>query len=80
MCRAGAIVESKSVRLCDNCDTQREALLAHFNIGEPCVDFVRLAWVYAQHDEERMQVEHELTSAKVEAIGRCHGSGRRHRP
>ena len=69
MCRAGATVGSKSARLCGKCGTQREALLAHFKLGEPCVDFVRLAWVYVQHHEERMQVEHRLTSAKLEAMG-----------
>ena len=69
MCRAGATVESKSARLCGGYDTQREALLANFKLGEPCVDFVRLAWVYVQHDEERMQVEHDLTPAKLEAMG-----------
>ena len=44
-------------------------MLAHFKIGEPCLDFVRLAWVYLQHDGERMQVEHDLTSAILEAMG-----------
>ena len=43
-------------------------MLTHFKLGEPCVDFVRLAWVYLQHDEERMQVEHDLTSAFLESM------------
>ena len=45
------------------------ALLAQVKIGEPCLDFVRLAWVYLQHDGERMQVEHDLTSAVLGAMG-----------
>ena len=39
-------------------------MLAHVKLGEPCVDLVRLV-----HHEERMQVEHDLTPAKLEAMG-----------
>ena len=48
ICRAGAVVKSKSVRLCEECDAQRGALLAHFKLGVHCVDIIRFAWVYAQ--------------------------------
>ena len=44
------------------------ALLAQFKIGGHCLDSVRLAWVYLQHDGERMQVEHDPTSAILEAM------------
>ena len=44
-------------------------MLAQLKIGEPCLDFVRLDWVYLQHDGERMEFEHDLTSAIVEATG-----------
>ena len=30
---------------------------------------MRLVWVYAQENEERMRVEHELTQANLEAMG-----------
>ena len=43
-------------------------LLAQVKIGELCLDFVRLAWVYREHDGERMQVEHDPTSAILEAM------------
>ena len=82
MCRAGAVVESRSVRLCEECDAQREALLAHFKLGVHCVDIIRFAWVYAQQKEELLQVEEPLTHAKLQAMsdvmeaawGICHKS------
>ena len=44
-------------------------MLAHFKIGESCFHFVRVAWVYLQHDGERLEVEHDLTSAILGAMG-----------
>ena len=82
ICRAGAVVKSRSVRLCEECDAQREALLAHFKLGVHCVDIIRFAWVYAQQKEELLQVEQPLTHAKLQAMsdvmeaawGICHKS------
>ena len=44
MCRTGAVVESNNVRLCDKCTMQRQDLLAHLKLGQPCAHLMRLAW------------------------------------
>ena len=40
-----------------------------FNLGMPCADLARIALLYAQEDEGRMQVEQVITWSNLEGMG-----------
>ena len=69
MCRCGIVVQSKDMKLCDQCDLERGDLLAQIESEESCADLVRLALARAQQKEEKMQVEHKWTWNNMDAMG-----------
>ena len=69
MCRGGTGTGWERTRLCDHCTEHREDLLAHFKRGLPCADLVRIALVYAQENEGKLQVDHLWSCSKMEGMG-----------